>query len=138
MRIAKQDLRLSCFKRTQVQIITVTTKQKRIDRAKALIRRFSVQRSKCIFFTDEKAFYLDPSESSQNTRVWSASKKTAVTAERLLIQRAKFSQHVMVSAGVCFEGKGRLHFIPDKTKINAGYYSLDLLPLLLEDCQNLM
>ena len=44
----------------------------------------------------------------------------------------------MLSAGVCFGGKGRLHFIPDKTKINAGYYSLDLLPLLLEDCQNLM
>jgi len=27
--------------------------------------------------------------------------------------------HVMVSAGVCFGGKERLHFIPDKTKVNA-------------------
>ena len=27
--------------------------------------------------------------------------------------------YVMVSAGVCFGGKGRLHLIPDKTKVNA-------------------
>jgi len=27
--------------------------------------------------------------------------------------------HVMVSADVCFGGKGRLHLIPDKTKVNA-------------------
>jgi len=56
----------------------------------------------------------------------------------LLVQRAKFSQHVMVSAGVCLGGKGRLHFVPDKTKINAEYYTTSLLPLLVEDCQRLL
>ena len=30
--------------------------------------------------------------------------------------------YVMVCAGVCFGGKGRLHFIPDKTKVNAKLY----------------
>ena len=54
------------------------------------------------------------------------------------MQRGKSSQHVMVSAGVCFGGKGRLHFVPDQTKINAGYYNEELLPLLLEDCNNLL
>jgi len=28
----------------------------------------------------------------------------------------------MVSAGVCFCGKGRLHFIPDTAKVNAKLY----------------
>ena len=28
----------------------------------------------------------------------------------------------MVSAGVCYGGKGRLHFIPDKAKVNAKIY----------------
>ena len=137
-KIAKKDLRLNCFKRTPVQILTVATKQKRLERARALIRRFSVQRSKRIFFTDEKVFHLDPPVSRQNSRVWASGKKTEVSANRLLMQRAKFSQRVMVSAGVCYGGKGRLHFIPDTTKINAKYYSQDLLPLLLEDCQNLL
>ena len=36
--------------------------------------------------------------------------------------------HVMVSADVCFDGKERLHFIPDKTKLNAKLYVKTLLP----------
>ena len=44
----------------------------------------------------------------------------------------------MVSAGVSFAGKGRLHFVADNTKINAEYYTNSLLPQLIEDCENLM
>jgi len=36
--------------------------------------------------------------------------------------------HVMVSASVCFDGKEKLHFIPDKTKVNAKLYLETLLP----------
>jgi len=38
---------------------------------------------------------------------------------------------VMVSVGVCFGGKGRLHLIPDKTKVNAKLYVETLLPDLV-------
>lgn len=137
-RIAKKDLGLRCFKRTPVQVLNAATQQKRLERSKALLRRLTVSRAKRVFFTDEKAFYLDPLVGAQNNRVWAAGRKADVPAERLLMQRAKFSPHVMVSAGVCYGGKGRLHFVPDKTKINAGYYSSDLLPLLLQDCHNLL
>ena len=44
----------------------------------------------------------------------------------------------MVSAGVCFGGKGTLHFVPDKIKINARNYTSDLLPLLVQDCERLL
>jgi len=44
----------------------------------------------------------------------------------------------MVSAGVCFSGKGRLHFVDDKAKINADYYINSLLPKLVEDCETLI
>ena len=37
----------------------------------------------------------------------------------------------MVSAGICFGGKGRLHLIPNKTKVNAKLYVETLLPELL-------
>ena len=39
----------------------------------------------------------------------------------------------MVSAGVCFGGKGRLHLIPNKTKVNAKLYLEILLPELVQD-----
>ena len=44
----------------------------------------------------------------------------------------------MVSAGVCYSGKGRLHFVAENAKINSNYYTTQLLPLLVEDCRSLM
>ena len=41
----------------------------------------------------------------------------------------------MVSAGI--SGKGRLHFVAEKAKVNADYYVNNLLPKLIEDCNNL-
>ena len=40
----------------------------------------------------------------------------------------------MVSAGVCFGGKERLHFIPNKTKVNAKLYVETLLSELVQHC----
>jgi len=59
-------------------------------------------------------------------------------ASWLLVQRAKFVPHVMVSAGVSFEGKGRLHFVEEKAKIKANYYIDNLLPKLVEDAHALL
>ena len=39
---------------------------------------------------------------------------------------------------MCSPGKGRLHFVDDKAKINADYYVNSLLPKLVEDCETLM
>jgi len=39
--------------------------------------------------------------------------------------------YMMVSAGVCFGEKGRLHLIPNKTKVNAKLYVETLLPELV-------
>ena len=75
---------------------------------------------------------------SQNNRVWSKGRKGDVDPRRLLVQRAKFSPHVMVSAGVCYGGKGRLHFVPEKVKVNADFYVNDLLPKLIEDYESLL
>jgi len=138
MRIAKRDLKLSSFKRIPVQVITEAVKHKRLTRSQALLRRLTVKKTKKIFFTDEKIFYVSPPINSQNNRVWSAGRKRDVDSRRLLVQRAKFSAHVMVSAGICFGGKGRLHFVPEKVKINADFYVKDLLPKLLEDCNALL
>lgn len=136
--IAKHDLRLKAFKRKAVQVITAATKEKRLARCTQLFRRMTVSNTKRTFFTDEKIFYISPPVNSQNNRVWAAGKKQDINPERLLVQRAKFSAHVMVSAGVCYNGKGKLHFIDEKAKVNAEYYVNNLLPKLFLDCNALL
>jgi len=44
----------------------------------------------------------------------------------------------MVSPGVCCGGKGRLHFIPDKAKVNGKLYCEILLTRLVEACKSLL
>ena len=61
---------------------------------------------------------------------------TNVDERRLVAEKAKFAKHVMVSAGVCFGGKGRLHFIPDTAKVNAKLYVETLLTELVQDCRS--
>jgi inhibitor of nuclear factor kappa-B kinase subunit alpha len=136
-KIAKVDLGLSSFRRMPVQVINDATKLKRFTRSKLLLRRLTVRKTKKVFFTDEKLFYVNPPINNQNNRVWSAGRKRDVNPQRLLVERAKFSASVMVSAGVCYGGKGRLHFVAEKAKINAAYYITNLLPKLIEDSENL-
>jgi len=116
-----------------VQIITNAVHQKRLERSSALLRRLKVRDTKRVFFTDEKNFYLNPPISNQNNRVWSSGKKADVRPDRLIVEREKFAPHVMVSAGVCFGGKGGLHFVDKKAKVNAEYYVCCLLPELIAD-----
>ena len=64
--------------------------------------------------------------------VSTASCHTNLDKRRLVAERAKFAKHVMVSAGVCFGGKGRLHFIPDTAKVNVELYVETLLLELVQ------
>jgi len=63
---------------------------------------------------------------------------TNVDERRLVAKRAKFAKHVMISAGVCFGGKRRLHFIPDTVRVNAKLYVETLLTELVQDCRSVL
>ena len=76
--------------------------------------------------------------SYQNSRVCELRKKANVKPSRLLVEREKFGKHVTVSAGVCFGGKGRLHFVEDKAKVAGAYYVGHLLQNLVDDSNRLM
>lgn len=135
-RIAHNDLNMKAFKRIPVQVLNESTRAKRLTRCKQLLRRLTIAKLKRTVFSDEKVFYLDPRINTDF--VWASGKKGDIATERLLTTRAKFSQRLMVSASVCYNGKGRLHFVPQKTKVNADYYQQQLLPELLHDSHNLL
>ena len=65
-------------------------------------------------------------------------KKANVKPSRLLVEHEKFVKHVMVSAGVCFDGKERLYFVEEKAKVDCAYYVGQLLPNLVDDCNHLL
>src|SRR6218665_993747 len=123
-----------------VKIISNAVRQKRLERPSALLRRLKVRDTKRVFFADEKNFYLNPPISNQNNSVWSSGKKADVRPDRLIVEREKFAPHLMVSAGVCFNGKVRLNFVDEKAKMNAEYYVHIgcLLPELIADCKRLL
>ena len=84
--------------------------------------------------------FISIHQSATKTTVFvrtSSSKKADVRPDRLIVEREKFAPNVMVSAGVCFDGKGRLHFVDEKAKVNADYYVGCLLPELIADCKHL-
>ena len=89
-----------------------------------------------VFSSPTRNFYLNPPVSSQNNKVWTGGKKADV--KRLLVEREKFAQHVMVSAGVCFGGKRRLHFVDESAKVDFAYLVGRLLPGLVNDCTRLL
>ena len=108
-------------------------KTKRLERATALLCRLKVRDTKRVFFTDEKFFYLNPLSATRTTESGRAARK--LTSSR---EREKFAQHVMISAGVCFGDKGRLHFVDESTKVDSAYYVGRLLPSLVDDCTRLL
>lgn len=101
-RIAKRSLHLKSFRRVPAQVINDATRKKRLERARALLTHITPRKTKHMFFTDEKNFYLNPPISNQNNRVWDSGRKADVEPRRLLVEREKFAPHVMLSAGVCW------------------------------------
>ena len=51
-RIAKDDLKLNSFRRVLAQVLNDATRENRLCRAQALLRRMKMRDSKRIFFTD--------------------------------------------------------------------------------------
>jgi len=64
--------------------------------------------------------------------------KTRYLRKCLVVERSKFAKRVMVSAGVCYGGMGRLNFIPDKATLSATLYVETLLTRLIEDCKSVL
>ena len=85
-----------------------------------------------------KNFYLNPPLIKSEQPCLAVGKKHEVDENHLLVQRAKCVPHIVVPAGISFNGKGRLHFIPEKAKLNTKLYVDTLLPKLVADCKMLL
>jgi hypothetical protein len=136
-RIIHKDLNLQCFKKRRAQELTDANKLTRLTRAKQLLNKYPETLVNFIWFTDEKLFTVAPPVNLQNDRLYAprGTRKSQLTAARLLKTRSTFSKSVMVSVGVSAMGCTELIFIEPGVKINGAYYrdvllSQHLLPAI--------
>ena len=89
-----------------------------------------------IVFTDEKNFTLEIPLNKKNDVVY-GTKKCEIAPSRLYHEQNSFSQKIMVSAGVSFNGKTRIYFLDMSTKVDSEAYVKLLNDCLLPDCSEL-
>ena len=86
-------------------------------------------------FTDEKDFTVEIACNCQNDRVYDR-RKEDILIKRLRHEISRFTKKVMVSAGVSWRGKTRIHFIDtNTTKLNSENYIKLLNREVLRDCK---
>lgn len=131
------NIGLKAFKRIRVSRRSTDVRAKRKTRCRNLYRKYSNEEVKKIVFTDEKDFTLEVARNRQNDRVYGARKKD-ISANRLYHQSSRFTKKVMVSAGVCWNGKTDIYFLDTRTtKVNSVTYMKLLEEGLLPDCRRL-
>ena len=114
-----------------------TVKQKQKTRSKNLVKRFTKRDVERMIFTDEKDFTIEVARNRQNDIVY-GHKKKEIPVGWLYHKTSRYSEKVVVSAGVSMRGKTRIHFIDtSKTKVNSECYIKLLDDNLLPDCRTL-
>ena len=130
-------LKLKAYKRIRVSRRDEKVTSKRKTRCRLLLNRFTAEKVKNIIFTDEKDFTLEVARKRQSDRVY-GKRKRDIAPNRLYHETSRFTKKVMVSAGVSWKGKTRIHFIDtERTKVNSERYKNLLEIGLLSDCRRL-
>ncbi|XP_054719190.1 uncharacterized protein LOC129228534 [Uloborus diversus] len=124
--IVKNKLGLRSYKINRLHFLNDTMKQKRLIKARRMLRLTAGARLSKVFFTDEKIFTIEPTHNRQNHRqlLKKVQKKTAAAK---IIGHSHFAASIMVWAGICATGATPLVFIDRKVKINAAIYQQRVL-----------
>jgi transposase len=113
-RMAK-ELKLMAFKRIHVSSRDANARLKRKTLARNLNDRYSAESVKRIVFTDEKDFTYEISGNRQNDRVY-GTRKMEIPPARLYHETSRFTNKVMVSVGISWNGKTDIHFIDTQSQ----------------------
>ena len=101
-------LTLKAYKRIRVSRRDEKVRSKRKTRCRLLLNRFTAEKVKNIIFTDEKDFTLEVARNQQNNSVY-GKRKRDIALNGLYHETSRFTKKVMVSAGVSWKGKTRIH-----------------------------
>ncbi|XP_054720735.1 uncharacterized protein LOC129230362 [Uloborus diversus] len=126
--IVKNKLGLFSYKINRFHFFNDTMKQKRLIKARRMLRLTAGARLSKVLFTDEKIFTIQPTHNRQNPRqlLKKGQKKTAAAKN---IGHSHFSGPVMVWAAFVPLGRRRLFSLTEMSKlmlraISSGFYAM--------------
>ena len=122
-RMIKNDLQLKPYKLQEAHLLTEAMMATRLQRCKALKRRFAAGRHRSILFSDEKIFTIEQFHNHQNDRIWSSK----APLKEKIVGRSQKPKSIMVWAGVTYNGKTPLVFIDEGVKVNQELYLTQIL-----------
>ena len=130
-RIIKGDLGLRPYKRRKVDGLKLQQRQARLERSKALLRRYAEKDVDRIVFSDEKLFVMEEHLNAQNDRVYAAAFED-IPEQIRTAQRFQKPGSVMVWGAMSSWGKFPLVFVEPGVKVNAAYYRETILERYLK------
>ena len=127
-RIIKRDLKLSCFRKFNVEDLTEGERQRRVERAELLLARYpdgaSLRRAR-MWFSDESVFTINRKVNKQNDRVYSRrpdDRRRDVSPARTEVVSRAHGGRIMVGACVSQVGKTELVFIDSSVRLDQYKY----------------
>ena len=132
-------MELKFVKREYSFKLTPEVKARRLLRCRHLLNKFRARRDiRKIWFTDEKIFAINPLKNAQNDRLCIPKQqpKRETPLNRLFRERDKFSNYVMVSAGISRDHKVNLIFIDQGVRLNSQSYCDTVLAQMLPEIED--
>ena len=97
--VLKKDLKSHPYKKVKRQLLSIPAREKRLQRARLLLKLLKDCTQPTVLWTDEKLFTVQAIHNPQNDRVWSQNIGKIPAEKRIFFQRQKPAS-VMVWAGV--------------------------------------
>jgi len=125
----KKDAGLKCFKKINVQYLSVRDKRLRLQRCNIMLQHLQDKPLPQWFFSDEKMFHCSKRGSAQNTRVYCRQHvaKCDINNRQLLKPTKSFTKGIMVWACCSRTHKLPLIWVAEGIKINAATYMENIL-----------
>lgn len=124
--VCRKDLGTYPYKLQKCQMLSEITKQKRVQRAKGMLKRHEAGTLRNLVFSDEKLFTVEAAFNHQNDRILAKS-MNAIPESMKKVRRSQKPASVMVWAAVSSEGRSPLVFIDKGVKINKEVYVKEIL-----------
>ena len=127
---------LKSVKRLDTPTMPLSTKDRRVNRSRDLLRRFPFWRVRKMTFQDEKYFTIEVPSNHQNNRIYIEGRKSDVDPARLYHGSNKQSLKLMVSCCVSWNGVTKPFFVdPQRAKVTGAYYTSHLKKHLIPACK---
>lgn len=121
-KLCKLSLGLRPFKKVKGQLLSESSRDKRMKRCRILLRDMRSRKEVPTMFSDEKLFMIEAIHNTQNDRVLARTLKDIPDVHRIVTRRQK-PPSVMVWAAVMSDGKKMpLIFVEEGLKVNKDVY----------------